>query len=530
MYEDRRETFSIKDVVLQLLFIVLLVFILIWLFPTKGYLEKKLDGINAGIDEKLRPLYTRLFTDNILTMKDAAKSYFTTPRLPQEVGDKVKMTLGEMYEKGLLLELVDSNNNSCDTTKSYVELTKTQDEFELKVTLSCSDKEAYIIEHLGCYDYCQGRLCTKEENEIERTKVDPTPTPTPTPDPDPDPTPTPTPVVKKYRYEYVLVTAEKCGGYGSWSEWTKNKIEENKTTKVQTKTEKELDYYKKEYTVVDTKYKDEEYYEDVKYGYSTRTIKKTATYNYTTKTTTTLLSYAQKTYEASATYDYIYNTVTTGTTGGSSNWVSAGTTSSKTPLQSTSTVKYTRISAPTNDDCGGPCSEEDTYYYRVEKLVTTPGTPVTTTTKTCPTGTVEKADKTGCIATSTRTENYCPTGTDNGSGCVVTNTEKYCAAGTTENAAKTGCEVVTYEKQNYCALNGTDTGSGCVIKVKKTKKIAELVYGWVQGEAVYKNVTYYRSATRSCTKGTTDYKWSESNNDTTLKSQGYTLTGKVEEI
>ena len=512
MYEDRRETFSIKDVVLQLLFIVLLVFILIWLFPTKGYLEKKLDGIEAGIDEKLQPLYTRLFTDNILTMKDAAKSYYTTPRLPQEVGDKVTMTLGEMYEKGLLLELVDSNNNSCDATKSYIELTKTQDEYELKVTLSCSDKEAYIIEHLGCYDYCNGRLCTKEENEVERTKTEPTP------------------VTKKYRYQYVLYTGEKCSNYGSWGEWTSNRIDENKYTKVQTKTEKEVDYYKKEYKVVDTKYKDVEYYDDVYYGYSTRTIKKTATYNYTTKTTTTLTTYAQKTLTATASYDYIYDTVTTGTTGGSSTWVDAGTISSKTPKQSTTTERYTRISAPTNDDCGIACADDDTYYYRVEKLVTSGGTPVTTTTKRCPAGTVEKADKTGCTATGTRVENYCPLGTDNGSGCVIVNTEKYCEGGTTENAAKTGCEIVTYEKQNYCALNGTNTGSGCVVKVKKTKKVAELVYGWVEGEAVYKDVTYYRSATRTCSNGTTDYKWSESSNDSSLKAQGYALTGVTEEI
>lgn len=516
MYEDRRETFSIKDVVLQLLFIVLLVFILIWLFPTKGYLEKKLDGIEAGIDEKLRPLYTRLFTDNILTMKDAAKSYYTTPRLPQEVGDKVTMTLGEMYEKGLLLELVDSNNNSCDATKSYIELTKTQDEYELKVTLSCSDKEAYIIEHLGCYDYCNGRLCTKEENEVERTKTE---------------NPTPTPVTKKYRYQYVLYTGEKCSNYGSWGEWTSNQIDESKYTKVQTKTEKEVDYYKKEYKVVDTKYKDVEYYDDVYYGYSTRTVKKTANYNYTTKTTTTVLSYSQKTYEATATYDYVYGTVTTGTTGGSATWVASGSTSSTSPLASNGTTRYTETGRETKLACEkNPCESVTVYYYNVEKLVTSGGTPVTSTTKTCPTGTHENATKTGCVATSTRTENYCPVGTDNGSGCVVVNTEKYCPSGTNENAAKTGCEVVTYEKQNYCALNGNDTGSGCVVKVKKTKKVAELVYGWVEGEAVYKDVTYYRSATRTCSNSSTDYKWSESNNDASLKAQGYTLTGVTEEI
>ena len=513
MYEDRRETFSIKDIVLQLLFIVLLVFILIWLFPTKGYLEKKLDGIEAGIDEKLKPLYTRLFTDNILTMKDAAKSYFTTPRLPQEVGDKVTMTLGEMYEKGLLLELVDSNNNACDTTKSYIELTKTEEEYELKVTLSCSDKEAYIIEHLGCYDYCNGRLCTKEEAKAEESK-------------------TVTPVSKKYKYEYVLTTGEKCSNYGSWGEWTTNKVEENKTTKVQTKTEKEFDHYEQVYTVVDTKYKDVEYYDDVYYGYSTRTIKKTATYNYTTKTTTTLLSYATKTYEANALYDYIYTTNTTTGTGSttSSTWEYVGTTSSKTPKQGNATTKYERISAPTQDDCGTACADDDTYYYKVYELrtTTTPGTPTTTTTKRCPDNTRDTGA--GCLATSTRTENYCPVGTDNGSGCVDVKTEKYCADGTNENAAKTGCEKVTYEKQNYCALDGTNTGSGCVLKVKKTKKVAELVYGYVNGEAIYKNVTYYRTATRTCTNTTTDYKWSESSSDATLKAQGYTLTGKTAEI
>src|SRR5574344_1045197 len=161
MYEDRKETFSIKDLFLQLLFIVLLVFILIWLFPTKGYLEKRLDGIQSSVNSQLQPLYTRLFTENLLTMKEAAKGYYTTPRLPQNVGDKVTMTLGEMYEKGLLLELVDSNNKACDTTKSNVELTKLEDEYELKTTLSCSDKEAYVIEYLGCYDYCNGKLCSK---------------------------------------------------------------------------------------------------------------------------------------------------------------------------------------------------------------------------------------------------------------------------------------------------------------------------------------------------------------------------------
>ena len=40
MYEERRESFSVRDLILQVLFIVLFVFILIWLFPTKDYMKK----------------------------------------------------------------------------------------------------------------------------------------------------------------------------------------------------------------------------------------------------------------------------------------------------------------------------------------------------------------------------------------------------------------------------------------------------------------------------------------------------------
>ena len=532
MYDDRRETFSIKDIFLQLLFIILLVFILIWLFPTKGYLERKLDGIESGIDEKLKPLYTRLFTDNVLTMKDAAKSYFTTPRLPAEVGDKVKLTLKEMYEKGLLLELVDSNNNSCDPIKSYVELTKMEDEYQMKVNLSCSDKEAYIIEYMGCYDYCQGKLCTKEEAKIYTCKVV-----------DGKYWGKYSTIVdkdtyekqcnqqqKKYEYEYVLRVGGKCTNFGKWSEWTTNKIESNDNTKVDTKTEKVVDHYEQEYKVVDTKYKDQEYYEDVNYGYSTKTIKKTATYDYTTKTTNTVLSFATKTYKTVASYDYIYETVDNGDGKVVTTWEAAGTTTSKTPLSSTATVRYTETGRETKLECAG-CETVTIYTYLVEKAknTTVPGT--TSTVKKCPAGTTEKADKTGCEIVTEKVENYCAQGTATDGGCVVTNTEKYCAVGK-ENATKTGCEVVTYEKQNYCALNGTDnaTKTGCVLKVKKTKKVAELVYGYVDGAPVYKDVTYYRSATRTCTEGSVDYKWSSTNNDTNLKSQGYTLTGKTREV
>ena len=525
MYEDRRETFSIKDLFLQLLFIILLVFILIWLFPTKGYLEKKLDGIEVGLNEKLQPLYTRLFTDNILTMKDAAKSYFTTPRLPQQVGDKVKMTLEEMYEKGLLLELVDSNNNACDAKKSFIEITKTEDEYELKASLSCSDKEAFIIEHLGCYDYCNGRLCTKEESRTNQVKtytckvingqywgsnatvVDVATYNAQCNKP-----------VDKYKYEYVKTIGGTCK-FGAFGEWTTNKIEANDNTKVETKTEKVLDHYEQVYTVVDTKYVDQEYYEDVNYGYSTKTIKRTTVYDYTTTTTNTVLSFATRVKEKTALYEYKQEKVANGTT-----WVDAGTKESKTALTSSATEKYTLINTRQELDCTNACQYVNVYVYKVQK-----GQTNYTTKNTC--SHIANATDTGsgCQVVEQVTENWCPQGEPTDGGCLVTSSDKKCSKGTDIG---TGCQVVETIKQNYCAAGGkeNDAKTGCVLKVKKTKKVAELVYGYKDGDPVYKDVLYYRSATRSCTDSSVDYKWSESNNDASLKSQGYTLTGKSEKI
>ena len=39
MYEERRNTFSVRDIVLQLLMVILFTLIMIWLFPTKSYLK-----------------------------------------------------------------------------------------------------------------------------------------------------------------------------------------------------------------------------------------------------------------------------------------------------------------------------------------------------------------------------------------------------------------------------------------------------------------------------------------------------------
>ena len=223
MYNERKDSFSIKDLIVQILFIVLFVFILIWLFPTKGNIQDGLDGVNNKFDV----LTNRIFNENLQTMKEAAISYYTTSRLPQNVNDVKTMTLREMLEEKLLIEFKDANNKSCDLDASYVSITKLEDEYLLKVNLSCTDNDAYILVHLGCYDYCLTDVC--ENKDVEPSK--PVENVQPTPDTPKDPiTPQPT---CTYKYEKVVPNYV----WSNWSDWSQTVVTPTNTMEVDTKTE-----------------------------------------------------------------------------------------------------------------------------------------------------------------------------------------------------------------------------------------------------------------------------------------------------
>ena len=106
----------------------------------------------------------QVFNENLKTIKDAAISYFTNERLPKKVGDSVKLTLSEMQKEKIVLDVIDSNNSKCSTSDSYVLMTKEENEYLMKINLSCNDMEDYILIHLGCYDYCKDNICEKQED------------------------------------------------------------------------------------------------------------------------------------------------------------------------------------------------------------------------------------------------------------------------------------------------------------------------------------------------------------------------------
>ena len=124
-YNNESKGFTIKDILIQVIVIVLFVFLLAWLFPTRANFN--------GLNKKLDILTGTMFGNNIQTMKEAAVSYYTNQRLPQAINDVERLTLKDMLSLHLLVDFVDGNGNSCSKTDSYVEVIKLKDEYQMKI-------------------------------------------------------------------------------------------------------------------------------------------------------------------------------------------------------------------------------------------------------------------------------------------------------------------------------------------------------------------------------------------------------------
>ena len=533
MYEERRETFSIRDLLLQIVLIVLFVILLVWIFPTKGYMKKffntniksetsaKVDASSEDID-KFAVLYNQIFADNIERVKNGAVGYYTNERLPKNVGDSDKMTLNQMYEKHLVLKLTDKNGIACDGEKSYVTITKYKDEFQMKVNLSCGSEEDYIIVYLGCYDYCDATgVCEKQETPSKPTPSNPTPS-----------NPTPSTPTKKYVCEYEKRTDGKWTDWSSWSKWTTNKLTANDYTQVETKTEKVVTGYTEKKVQTGTKtetyikgYTTERYikgYTTEKYikGYTTEkyiTGYKDEQYVTGYKTEQYIKGYTTEKYVSK----YVTQKVKTGTkkvqTGTTTKTVTvkvpSGTTKVYVSSSSGSTIPtsgngyvYVKTGSKTTQSCSS-CAIKTTYTWDVYQVVT-----------------VYKTEK--------RTEQVPVYKTEN------VYEEKQVPVYATKKVPQYGTRQVPQYGTRKVPVYGTRK-----VPVYSTRKVP--VYGTKQVPVygtrtvpvyetikvpTYKNVTYYRSRTREYKGGTVDRKWSTCDPvDSKLTSQGYKLTGNKKE-
>ena len=135
MYEnDNIVQINWKSLLIKVAIGVVLVLLIIWLFPMP----------------KLDTFYNRVYNENLNSMKSVAENYFTNDKLPKETGSTTTLKLQDMIDKKIISSFTDKNNNSCNTTNSFAQVTKTEnDAYVLKVQLACEEKTDYVLENLN---------------------------------------------------------------------------------------------------------------------------------------------------------------------------------------------------------------------------------------------------------------------------------------------------------------------------------------------------------------------------------------------
>ena len=519
--EDERRI-NIVKVLLKLIVVVLVILFSAWIVT-------KICSNNNPINSD--KLVDQVFQDNLNRMKEVGISYFTLERMPKNVGDKEKITLQDMYDKNLILEIRDEENNLCSDTDSYIEVEKYNDEYQMKINLSCSNRKDYIIVVMGCYNYCKNEICEKQEQDVIA---------------DSDNDSQQNTVIE---YEYYKATNGKWTDWSAWSAWQKTYLEPTEYRKVETKVVQE------DYTYESTIEEDE--YADViiscpsGYSLNSEGTKCKKISNETTNPVCPTISgytlYNQDgftcKYKSNTTANPVCPTISGYTLynqdGFTCKYKSNTTVSQVCPSlngytiisnqssgwtcvykkylrqgqglsvpQNTSTRIYEFVTTALIHDCD-TCSYYSGVIYNIFARKTK--------SAVCPSGYTKIGNS--CVKTKTNTAT-CPSGyTKIGNSCVKTKTNAATCPSGYEKINNT-CKKVYYKSIIKSCPTGftltNETNQRCYKKVTSVITMHDV-----------RDVTYYRYATREYINGTIDYKWSTSNNDKSLLNNGYKLTGRT---
>lgn len=476
MYTEEYEAngFPLRKFLLRLIFVITFICLLIWLIPK--FTSPKLNNQN---DLETSPIKNPVFKSNLQKLQEVGVDYYTKERLPKEVGTSSKLTLGDMISKKLIVPLVDQENRACDSKKSYVKVTKMEQEYLMKVNLKCPKEEDYILVHLGNYNYCDTAVCPKKEIELEKEKSKPKeeisfgkknvsqksiPTtnevnetivenkPIETEIKEPEIT-KPTQIAG-YEYEYKKVEGAKYSAWSNWTPWQHTNCsttaygcddhDPNCLKKVQVfKRKEQVGTYNKEY--VTTR-------QEIKYtnSYEQQTC---ANYNY--------ISFGNRLYIATNAYSTI-NAVTSTTQRNIEGWKYNGRKSFATPPNDTLTTHYKYVEGDFSG-CSRTCATPPKKIY---DMYTYSGA----------IGIVSSATASGTVATN------------NGQALTVN------CASTIKQTVPIYANLTTYEKA-------------------------------VRKEALYGTVCYSSVKTRNLlSSGSSDIRYSKYN-DRNLLNQGYYYTG-----
>ena len=164
--EFEESEYTWKNFIIKLFIIVAIIIVLIWLIP-KFFLYKK-SKQHEEIKENKEIVIIENSTVN--SVQNAGVKHFSEANIPKKDKTSEKVTLKELQNEKLLGDLK-NNGVTCDTNKTYVEITKNSDDYSLKTFVKCSSETKQKTIYLNNYSYCDGSyLCERNEQKEKEIK------------------------------------------------------------------------------------------------------------------------------------------------------------------------------------------------------------------------------------------------------------------------------------------------------------------------------------------------------------------------
>ena len=225
-YEERG--FSLKKILLRFLIIVIIIILVIYLMVK--VIMPKLDNKKSTNNKANANEITETNYNNI---KTSIFNYYNDKDLPAEE----KMTIRQLVEEGIIKTPKEDKNNKLDYDDSYIQITKVDDDYALKINLKTALDEKYYTIYFGHYEYCgENKFCEKDDSKKtsdETVKEDSknnddtdydenTPIKQSVEDvKEPETSKEEQKEEVKTLYKYEKITPSKISDWSKWSDWAK---------------------------------------------------------------------------------------------------------------------------------------------------------------------------------------------------------------------------------------------------------------------------------------------------------------------
>lgn len=157
MYSEKlgRKGFPIGEWLLKIFLVVIFAILIVYVLPAflkHGSITNYKECKNGNCSGDLK---SQVLFHDLMGIKNDIISIYTDENLPSEDNDSIITTFHDLENTNLF------RNDDYDLDESYIEITKIESDYLLKISIKKQDVENYILLNIGHYPYCKDYLCEK---------------------------------------------------------------------------------------------------------------------------------------------------------------------------------------------------------------------------------------------------------------------------------------------------------------------------------------------------------------------------------